>query len=82
MWEVEAGSETNLSSVLATGTWDSTTRTASVTGGIVRATRTHCGRDSKPEGCKPAAGKGNRPTVVCRNDGAAFPEIEFVTSLQ
>lgn len=82
MWEVEAGSETNLSTVVATGAWNPVTRTASITDGIVRTSRTYCGRDAKPEGCKPAAGKGNRPAVVCRNDGTAFPGVEFVTDLQ
>lgn len=71
IWEIEVGSETNLSAVVATGAWDPANRTASISGGVLRATRTYCGRDSKPEGCKPA-----------RNDGAAFSEIEFVTSLQ
>lgn len=82
MWEVEAGSETNLSTILATGNWDAANQVATISGGIVRATRTSCGRDPKPEGCKPSRGKDNRPTVVCRNDGAAFATVEFVTSLQ
>jgi hypothetical protein len=45
-------------------------------------TRTYCGRDPKPEGCKPSRGKGARPTVACRNDDTAFPEVAFVTAIQ
>jgi len=80
MWEIEGGGEQNLSLIQAVGSWNG--QRLRITGGVIRLTRTYCGRDPNPEGCRPARGKGNRPTVVCRNDDTAFPGVEFVTTLQ
>jgi len=80
MWEIEAGGESNLSLIQPVGSW--TGGSLTITGGVIRLTRTYCGRDPKPEGCKPSRGKGARPTVACRNDDTAFPGVEFVTTIQ
>ena len=80
MWEFEAGGERNLSLVQPVASWDGQRFTFS--GGIVRVTRTLCDGSSDPEGCVPARGKGNRPTVVCRNDGLAFPAITYTAQVQ
>lgn len=80
MWEFEAGAEPNLSLVQPVASWDG--QTFRFRRGIVRVTRTLCDGASDPDGCVPARGKGNRPTVVCRNDGLAFPAITYVASLQ
>jgi hypothetical protein len=80
MWEFEAGGESNLSLVQPVASWDG--QTFSFTSGIVRVTRTFCGSSSGPAGCVPARGKGNRPTVVCRNDGLAFPAVTYAATLQ
>jgi hypothetical protein len=80
MWEIEAGGESNLSLIQPVGSWNGGSLT--ITRGVIRLTRTYCGRDPKPEGCKPSRGKGARPTVVCRNDDTAFPGVEFVTTIQ
>lgn len=80
MWEFEAGGERNLSLVQPVASFDGTTFTFSA--GIVRVTRTLCDSSSDPDGCVPARGKGNRPTVVCRNDGFAFPAITYRAELQ
>lgn len=80
MWEFEAGGERNLSLVQPVASFDGQTFT--FTRGIVRVTRTLCDSSSDPEGCVPARGKGNRPTVVCRNDGLAFPAVTYAATLQ
>jgi hypothetical protein len=80
MWEFEAGGEPNLSLVQPVASWDGQTFT--FTSGILRITRTFCGSASGPGGCVPARGKGNRPTVVCRNDGLAFPAITYAAEVQ
>ncbi len=80
MWEIEAGGESNLSLIQPVGSWNGSS--LRISGGILRLTRTYCGKDPNPEGCRPARGKGNRPTVVCRNDDTAFPGVEFVTTIQ
>lgn len=80
MWEFEAGGEPNLSLVQPVASFDGHRFTFS--GGIVRVTRTLCDSSSDPDGCVPARGKGNRPTVVCRNDGMAFPPVTYVAELQ
>lgn len=80
MWEIEAGGESNLSLIQPVGSWDGEVLT--ISGGVIRLTRTYCGKDPKPEGCKPSRGKGGRPTVVCRNDDTAFPGADFVTTIQ
>lgn len=80
MWEFEVGGESTLSLVQPVASWDGNTFTFS--GGIVRATRTLCGSFSGPDGCVPARGKGNRPTVVCRNDGLAFPAVTYAAEVQ
>lgn len=80
MWEFEAGGERNLSLVQPVASWDGQRFTFS--SGIVRVTRTLCDSSSDPDGCVPARGKGNRPTVVCRNDGLAFPAITYTAELQ
>lgn len=80
MWEIEAGGESNLSLIQPVGSWDG--EELRISGGVIRMTRTYCGRDPKPEGCKPSRGKGARPTVACRNDDTAFPEVAFVTAIQ
>jgi hypothetical protein len=80
MWELEAGGERNLSLVQPVASWDG--QTFRFTRGIVRITRTLCDSSSDPDGCVPARGKGNRPTVVCRNDGLAFPAITYAAAVQ
>ena len=80
MWEFEAGGEPNLSLVQPVASWDGQKFT--FRRGIVRVTRTLCDGSSDPDGCVPARGKGNRPTVVCRNDGLAFPAITYTATLQ
>ncbi len=80
MWDFEAGGEPNLSLVQPVASFVGNTFT--FTGGIVRVTRTLCDSSSDPDGCVPARGKGNRPTVVCRNDGLAFPAITYAAELQ
>lgn len=80
MWEFEAGAERNLSLVQPVASFDGQTFT--FRGGIVRVTRTLCDSSSDPDGCVPARGKGNRPTVVCRNDGLAFPAVTYRAELQ
>jgi hypothetical protein len=80
MWEFEAGGERNLSLVQPVGSFDGQRFT--FRGGIVRVTRTLCDSSSDPDGCVPARGKGNRPTVVCRNDGLAFPAITYAAEIQ
>lgn len=80
MWEIEAGGESNLSLIQPVGTWNGAE--LRISGGVIRLTRTYCGRDPQPEGCKPSRGKGARPTVVCRNDDTAFPGVDFVTAVQ
>ena len=80
MWEFEAGGERNLSVVQPVASWDG--RTFRFSRGIVRVTRTLCDSSSDPDGCVPARGKGNRPTVVCRNDGLAFPAVAYSAELQ
>ena len=80
MWEIEAGGENNLSLVQPVGRWDGQKLT--ISGGVIRLTRTYCGKDPNPEGCRPAKGKNTRPTVVCRNDNTAFPGALFVTTIQ
>jgi hypothetical protein len=81
MWEIEAGGESNLSLIQPVGSWDGQKFT--ISRGVIRMTRTYCGKDPNPEGCKPSRGKGARPTVACRNDGTAFrPGAKFVTTIQ
>lgn len=80
MWEFEVGGEKNLSLVQPVGSFNEGTFT--FTGGIVRVTRTLCDSSSDPDGCVPARGKGNRPTVVCRNDDTAFPAITYSAEIQ
>lgn len=80
MWEVEAGGESNLSLIQPRGTWNG--QSLRITDGIIRLTRSYCGKDPNPEGCRPARGKGNRPTAVCRNDDPAFPGVDFITTVQ
>jgi hypothetical protein len=80
MWEIEAGSESNLSLIQPVGSWNGQSLT--VSGGILRLTRTYCGKDPNPEGCRPGKGKDTRPTVVCRNDDTAFPGVDFITTIQ
>jgi hypothetical protein len=80
MWEIEAGGESNLSLIRPVGSWSGNSLT--ISGGIIRLTRTYCGKDPNPEGCRPGKGKDTRPTVVCRNDDTAFPGVDFVTTIQ
>ena len=80
MWEIEAGGESNLSLVRPVGSWHGQSLT--ITGGSLRLTRSYCGKDPNPEGCRPGKGKDVRPTVVCRNDDTAFPGVDFVTTIQ
>jgi hypothetical protein len=80
MWEIEAGGESNLSLIQPVGSWDGQKLT--ISGGVIRLTRTYCGKDPNPEGCRPSRGKDTRPTVVCRNDDTAFPGADFVTTVQ
>ena len=80
MWEIEAGGVSNLSLIQPVGSWDG--RKLTISGGVIRMTRSYCGKDPKPEGCKPSRTKGARPTVACRNDDTAFPGADFVTTIQ
>jgi hypothetical protein len=80
MWEIEAGGESNLSLIQPIGSWNGSS--LKITDGVIRLTRSYCGKDPNPEGCRPARGKGHRPTVVCRNDDTAFEGVDFVTTIQ
>ena len=81
MWEFEVGAEPTLSLIQPVASWDGTSFRFS--GGILRVTRTRCGSKSGPDGCVPARGSGNRPTVVCRNDDTAFsPGATFTATTQ
>jgi hypothetical protein len=79
LWEFEVGAEPPLSLVLPVASWDG--QTATFSSGVVRVTRLHCGTLAGSLGCT-GRGKGSKPTVVCRNDGLAFPGVSFTAAIQ
>jgi hypothetical protein len=79
LWEFEVGAEPPLSLVLPVASWDG--QTATFSQGVVRLTRMHCGTFVGPLGCTGRV-QGSKPTVVCRNDGLAYPGATFTARVQ
>jgi hypothetical protein len=84
MWSLSVSSDDELG-VTTTGSWDGDTETTSVSSGSIALGWNDCADNPDPDGCagpgSPAGGDTFK-SVVCKNDGAAFPAVTFTAELQ